>query len=484
MAAPLLRFHNGNTTATTAVVMYSTTLNADVSLSISGGTAVNSGRTNHYGAGYIATGNFQISGLKPDTDYIYTISQSSESYTGSFRTDPNNQATPFSIVLLTCNYWKWRNVNIYPRLRALAEQYENSYPIQRVLHIDDVTYVDTFDSSYNVELPNISGAEVQQTGLTADYAIAWATWHGHDSGYPVFTDKDFQWCLQNLSWCMSGGDHMFENNHCWGMIGNPDYSNRGCPRDPANTLPNLEANALTAWHAFIGNGNPPTLGSGTDLHWGVEIGPVRLALFDRNLYSYPFNGTDTTRDAFGATQLAAIRSYLNVSSVPFKCMLMETGWSRTGQPWYEWHTTEASAWKTQFDADVNMNSTSGWSFGMYGDYHCAIVQSFDKFWAFCPGTTGTSDSAQRAGPPSLPLAWGGAERYFWGGDNGSSLGEKRMSALLHLIVHADETPKRLEMRGIDLSGNMLFQYEMSAAPGNDNQWTNARSRRVSFGGGL
>lgn len=469
-----LRFHNGDATTTIAKVMYSTLVDAPVTLVTSSGVAVDSGRTDRHGAGdYIGTGYFTISGLSPNADVPYVISQGAESYDGSTRTSVANQTTPFSVVVLTCHDFVDRGVSIYGALKQVVLDYAATFPVIRGFHIDDVTYPDGIKVTNALNLLNSTNYP-QLSGLVRDYANAWAVWHGHEPTYSTFQEPDFQWCLRKMVWNMSGGDHMSENNHCRGQIGNPDYN--GCNRGPGATVPNLEENSITAWHAFIGDGNPPTLGSGTDLHWGVEIGPIRFASADTIKYGVPFDGADTTQDLHGAAQLAAIRAYLNVPDVPFKTMMLETGYSQVGQPWREWHTTECNAWKAQLDADANMNGTNGWFFGLHGDYHACIAHKYDTFWAFDPGTTGTSQAVSHT---TTPLAWSGKRAQFTGVNNGGATGSMRFGAFLHLIVHADETPQRLEIRAVNEAGDEMWRYETDAVPLNANQWRLVTDRDVS-----
>lgn len=484
-----LRFHNGYPGQTSIRVMYSTLVDSDVSLSISGGTAVDSGRTDRHADGdYIATGYFEITGLSPFTKYTYTISQGNESYTGSFRTAPSDQKTKYSVLMRTCTNDQFRRPGVWRDMRKVIREYESIAPVVCDFDIDDVAY---FDDMYvgNAEhgTPLVLTASTgypQDTGLVKDYANAYAAWHGHEPAYGMYYNDDFQWILRNVASARSGGDHMFEYNHCSGQIGNGDY--HGCNRGPLADVPNLEENALTVWHAFIGDGNPATLGSGTDLHWGMDLGPVRFILFDRNLTSVPYDGADTTQDCYGATELGEIMAHADQSAVPIKCFLSETGWSRVGQPWREWWTTEADAWAADFLSRDNLNGTDGWTFSFVGDNHTVHVGQLDHLWWFCTGTTGGSATINWVNTVALPPQLGsmtGRIVYYQANLNDSNR-YYNVAAFAHLIVHADETPKRLEMRMIEAGGNEICRYEMTCIPGNNNQWVNSQSRRISFGGGI
>lgn len=486
-----LRWHLADVTTTSAIIMYSTLVDADVTVEISAGSVVDSGRTNQHSASYIATGSLTISGLSPWTRYSITVTQGAESYTGTIWTDPSNQTTPCASAFSTCTNWRRRQPTVFKTLRETIEaSWSTSNPITKLFQIDDLNYFDGMVISSGINLPDNS--EPQTTGAVDDYVVAFAAWHGHEPTFGMFTDEDFQWVLHNVSNLCSGGDHMFEHNHCTGMIGVGDYNSAGCPRDPAHTLPDLEANALAVWNAFVGEGNPQNLAGdarSASLTWGKQFGPVRFALFDRNLNAIPFDGIDTTQPLYGATQLANIRTYLDVDKVPFKCALKETGFSQVGQPWREWFTTEADAWHAQFTLDDNLNSKDGWFFGQVGDNHTMHASSFDGdtgagFWAFCPGTTGNSSTAIAINQISIPLQIGtktGRIRYWRMANSGSGAGGgNHFGAFQVLKIMADETPQRLEMHGIESGGNTVYQYQMSAVSGNDNQWTNMRGRKAAI----
>jgi hypothetical protein len=476
-----LRFHVGDVTQTTATVMYSTLVDSAVSLSVSTGVAVDSGRTDiHANGDYIGTGSFSITGLSALTRYTFTISQGAESYSGSFRTMPADQTTAFSLIFQTCTNWYDRGPLVFKAMRDVVEAYQDTAPVVWVADIDDVCYVDSLDVDAPSQLTASSG-EPQSSGLQSDYANAWATWHGHEPTFRNFQDPDFQWVLRNVARGSMGGDHMVEGNHCRGEVGSSDY--QGCDRT-------LEATAKTVWDAFIGDGNPTNLTSGT-INWTKEIGPVRFATLDEFSNCDPYDGANAaearaTHPLFGATQLSDVMTYLDVDSVPFKCLLMSTGFSRAGQPWAEWWIDEADDWHANALVGDDLDGTSGWFFGLCGDNHAVHAQSFHGgtgtgFWCFYPGTTGASQSV--SGEPKNDHSIGtktGKSRYFRRTSKDEPSGSVRFGAFLHVIVHADETPKRLQCRAVEIGGNVLFDYELTATAGNDNQWVTRKSAKVGF----
>lgn len=475
-----LRFHVGDVTQTTAKVMYSTLVDSAVAITIGGGLATDSGRTDmHANGDYVATGYFTITGLSAFTKYSFTISQGDESYEGSFWTMPSDQATKFSYIFQTCTNHYERGSLVYKAMRDVMVAYESDAPVVWIADIDDVMY---FDSLY-VASPSVltaSSGAPQDTGLQSDYTNAYAAWHGHEPSFTNMQDKYFQWTLRNCSRGSMGGDHMVEGNHCRGEVGSTDY--KGCNRT-------LEATAKTVWNAFIGDGNPTNLTAGS-LNWGKEIGPIRFAALDEFSFADPYDGLNAaeakeTHPLFGAQQLSDVMTYLDVSSVPVKCMLMSTGFSRAGQPWREWWTDEADDWHATMLIGDNLDGTSGWFYGHVGDNHTLHAQSFHAgtgtgFWTFCSGTTGSSNSVGSKGNVTHQIGTKtGNGRYFRFNNNSDPQGAVRFGAFLHVIVHADEFPVRLECRAIEIGGNEVFRYQLLCESGNDNQWTNARSMRIA-----
>jgi len=491
-----LRFHNGHSTQTTAIVMYSVLVDADVTLTISGGTAVDSGRSERRNSGGVTiyTGSFSITGLSPGNDYSYTISQGAESYEGSVPTLVSSGS--FSKIFCACTNYKYRGPTAYREMRRRIETSE--HPFMGIDHIDDVTYVDTLEaggsSNGNFSTPSvITGmtGEPEATGLAADYASAWAVFHGHEPAYGPFYESNFQWCLRNTSWRMSGGDHAVANNHRRGISGNSDYTWVDSTH---------EATALAEWAAFIGDGNPDTLGSAGDLYWGYDIGNVRFAIMDalktgdpRNTdptdgSSAPENSAEAkeTHPLFGQTQISNVMTYLDVATPQFKCLMLPTGFSVAGQPWAEWWIDEADDWHATHLVGDNLDGTSGWFFGLIGDNHTLHATFLDSgtgtgFCYFCPGTTGNSGVTTISTGASNGASIGtktGRTRYLKASDAGGTNDDKHLAAFLFVTYH-DEAIPRINVKAIEASGNVAYEYNLTAVSGNDNQFVDTRSVNFS-----
>jgi len=478
-----LCFHVGDASQTQCKIAYSTLVDSPVSLTVTGIAPANitdSGRTDQHGTVFIGTGYFTITGLSAFTKYTFMISQGSETYSGSFWTMPSSQNEPYSFIMHTCTYYKDVGPLSFRDMRHVAEEYESTAPVVYLFDIDDVMYTDNLHATNNIDLPNQTN-QPQFSGLASDYAVGWAIWHGHESRYQNFQDPDALWTHWNIASGKTGGDHAIEGNHCRGVVGNSDYS--GCDRT-------LEATAIGVWNAFIGDANPQMLGiSGT--YWGKEIGPVRFAAIDEFSFSDPADGTNfyesrTTHPMLGDQQITDIQNYLDVNTIPFKTMCMSTGFSIAGQPWSELWRDESRYFHANVLNSPNLNGTNGWFFGMVGDNHTLHAQQLSEgtgtgFWSFCPGTTGSSTSVTGSGNSLDEFGTKqGHTAYFRSTDIGKPIGGMQYGAFLHVIVHADETPKRVQVRAIETGGNVVFDYSLTAVSGNDNQWENNWKMRLGL----
>lgn len=482
-----LRFHVGHATTSTCTVMYSVLADTDVSISIDA-AAVDSGRSERRNSGGITiyTGSFAISGLTANKLYTFTLSQGAESYSGSFRTLP--ESGPFSFIFATCTNYRYRGPSVY---RAMRKYIENgkSAPCIGILHCDDICYVDTLSPGLgtdgNYASPHVltgSTGYPENTGLGADYATGWAVWHGHEPAYGSLYDDDYQWCLRNASWRMSGGDHAVANNHRRGQVGASDYTFVNATH---------EATALAEYAAFIGDGNPPTLGSAGDLYWGFECADLRLAVMDELKTADPVaaggtNKTDPkeTHPFFGVTQINNVMNYLDVANPKFKLLMLPTGYSVAGQPWAEWWQDEADWWHANKLTGDNLDGTSGWFFGLIGDNHTVHATKLDGgagtgFWYFCPGTTGNSAATAISEGAHNQASIGtktGSTRYIKAVDAGGANGAVKIESFLYVTVSSGG----INVKCIESCGNVSYEYSLTPAAGNDNQWQDSRSQKFSY----
>jgi hypothetical protein len=270
---------------------------------------------------------------------------------------------------------------------------------------------------------------------------------------------DRQWVYRNLPHVCSGGDHSVAGNHCRGPVGHPTY--HGCDRSPGG----IQETALAEWDAFYGDANPAPLRAG-EQYWGKEVGSVRMVSTDMQKHCEPYDPANPVDvPMLGATQISDAMSWLDVDTVPFKIFFLESGFSRAGQTWLEYHAAEAQAWKDDLDTRANLNGTAGNFIGIYGDHHSMHSIAFDSFWAFCPGTYGDSLSVGH-NFSNARFGWSGQLQYLLSSFNKN--GDNLIGGFLHVIVHANRAPQEIEIRIVDGgSGEVLFARSLThGAPTN------------------
>ncbi len=418
-----------------------------------------------------------ITGLAPWQTYSYTVSQEGESISGTFRTAPGDQNTDFSFVISTCD-WN-QNINTfdpYSSLRKIMGKHPE--PMICQFHIDDVLYADAVQVN-DADTGIVSTGKPQDTLEPSDYAIAWAAYFGMFQSstpeYSKWSSEDRQWIYRNLPRCVSGGDHAVGDNHCRGDV-QASTGYIGCDRTPGT---GREAVAKAEWDTFFGRINPDPLTAGK-WHWGLELGPLRLALFDYSLYSQPFdsNVNDPNLVGYGAEQITAIMNYMDVASVPFKCFFHESH-PYMGQGWQRWHPNEADGWKTDFDASANLNGTSGNSFACAGDNHAIYATEFDTFWMFGPGLLNSIlsvDFSMDAEGQIAALAgtWGGKTKFKIEGYQSGTNGDHIYGGWWHFRVLASQSPKKIEARCYSaIDGSLLSPVYTLVEGAANNQWTKA-----------
>ena len=414
---------------------------------------------------YLATVLVTFDDLQPLTNYSYTVTQGGVTIQGSFRTLPVDQLTPFSFIVGTCDGPQHVNpMDTFQTIRKLAQEFDP--PVLFLATIDDVHYCDTYTVS-DPETGFVSSGRPQDTGNAEDYAIGWAAHFGMFRSKGKWRMIDRQWVYQNLPHICSGGDHMIAGNHCRGMVGKKDYF--GCDRSPGG----LEDVAIAEWDAFFGAANPPPMRAG-ELYWGKEVGPVRLVSTDIQKHCEPYDpngsgtGIPTDGPMLGQTQIDDFMSYLDTDQVPFKLLLMESGFSVAGQSWLEWHPSEAQSWKSSLDQRPNLNGMAGNFLGIYGDNHSLHSVSFDTFWSFCAGTYGDSLSVGH-NLDRANFGWGGNLLYLW--NSFRSNGDRLIGGFLHVIVHADRSPQEIEIRIIN-GGTGKIEFSRTLTHGSINNQFN------------
>lgn len=443
----------------------------------SGGSVAQTVMSDRYNTGgkSIATSTITITGLAGFTDYTYTIMQGSDVINGSFKTMPSTSDN-FSFMVASCDEPKATNgQNPWSVIRTLMD--DKDYPLAAMFHIDDVSYIDTIlvDGGDGIA----TTGKPQDTGLARDYAVGWANYYGLVAGggslhaNAKFAHPDRHYVYQNLPSFMSGGDHAVEDNHCRGALVNgvPNADYHGCDR----TVGGLEEVAKGEWDAFLGNANPDPLRA-DKWHWGTQIGCVKFALFDYSLDSEPYDSVlNTDAIGYGADQINDIMSYMSDATVDFKCFLMESPPTTFGQPWLDWHVTEAGGWKTTFDADDNLNGVNGSTFAVCGDNHALYATEYDTFWNFCAGVFGATGvvgaTMESSGSiSSLSGSWSGQTKFSQHGI--TDIGDRLLGGFWLFKVTAGV---KIEATCYSATGSKFTQKPFVLNLGStDNQWAEPR----------
>lgn len=379
--------------------------------------------------------------LTPNNGYVYSVTQNAEVIDGSFQTLADNQNTPFAFIVGTCDGSVPRNpTNTFSSIRKLVES--STVPIVHMFIIDDVQYCD----GTKINDPTtglVSTGKPQDTGIAEDYAKAWAAGYGLIPSESKWALPDRQWVYRNVPCCYSGGDHAIAPNWCRGNA-DPKGGDRMlklCKRGTGS----LEDIAIKEWDVFYGNINPAPLRA-NQWYWGKEIGPVRLSLWDMSRFNEPYDSRlPTETQCYGGQQITDIMNYLDVSTHPFKIAFHESGLSLMGQPWLEYHRSEAQAWYDDIVTRPNLNGQKGNFISIYGDNHTVHTLKFDDFWAWSAGTLGDSSATNIGKSPKF--GWGGILKYR---ESASKIiGDRFINNFVLVTVYADQIPKYIEISHID-----------------------------------
>lgn len=426
------------------VVTLKNPLTYPLSATVSGGNvAINtpSLRVDELPARGVWTVKISFTVLQAGTGYVYTVTQDGESINGSFQTLPDNQNTPFAFIIGTCDGRIPRNpTNTFRSIRKLVES--SAIPVVHMFIIDDVHYADYAEVN-DPTTGLVATGLAQDTGLGEDYAKSWTASYGLLPSDSKWMLPDRQWVYRNLPCCYSGGDHAIAGNWCRGNA-DPnagDKMHKPCSRGPGS----LEEVAGKEWDAFYGCINPLPLRD-NQWYWGKDIGPVRFSLWDMSRMIEPYDSrlpTDT--QCYGAQQIMDHMNYLDVDTHPFKIAFHESGLTLMGQPWLEFHRSEAEAWLDDFLTRPNLNGVNGNFVSIYGDNHTAHTIKLDDFWAWSAGTVGDENATNMGESPSF--GWGGELRYKESA--AKTIGDRFLHNFILVTVHADKTPMYIEVSHID-----------------------------------
>lgn len=201
------------------------------------GTHFSMSPVNTDGAATVAwSGLVTVTGLDPFTRYSWTVTQGSDSDSGSFMTTPE-PGSDFILPVASCDSTAYSPVwsreksqtGIYPLYKRLAEKADP--PVPGIFWIDDYGYVDTAavdDSAGNTGLATTATPQTLDAGNEEyNYALGWIAFFGMCGGDEVDPNvgtagltlwgraKERAWCRKNLNLYFQWGDHEFINDFGW-----------------------------------------------------------------------------------------------------------------------------------------------------------------------------------------------------------------------------------------------------------------------------
>lgn len=339
-----------------------------------------------------------VTGLQPWSDYTYKISEDSvEKGGGSFRTLPADQTTPFEIALIGCD--NSRSDGLYDMIANRS--YSRGGELVAIMHVDDIGYLDAMKVT-NVEGVTSTGYP-RDTKLAYDYVAAWLEpLGGGVSG--SYDQKD--WVIHNIPTFWMWGDHEV-NNDFLNSIDAIELSGSGTRASGEHvTLDNSLWLAANKAYSKIAEASPPSFDvasavngiDGKTYAYGVDLGPVRFFLHDRNSSGECHNctpdiecaggicgeiaGHEPYPENFGKTQMNHLKNWLDDSSHPFKILF--SGITVGGhsvlenQPWLSWWPSEFHDFETFVDNSPNLNGTNGNFIYVAGDRHNFAVHERSK----------------------------------------------------------------------------------------------------------
>lgn len=497
-----------NTAAISIVALRDT---APVSITCSGGSpAITTPLTglgdDHptYGAGQYAIfyAKADITGLSPGTLYTYTVTQGSQTVSGSFRTMPAADQ-PYAFLVGTCEHAEqFTPVDVHRVMREYAEAQD--VPVYFYAHIDDLHYTDSMrfwgyqpsngqDALTGLSLSNTgAGGDPEDTGLAWDYALTWAGYFGLLPGWAYTVRPSRMWWHQNMPMWAQWGDHEVASNWQRGHGGQGDWYG---PKEWAGTVTDpdfapvgtnnfFDTVAQPLWRALFGQCMPPRLGA-TGEHWGTSFGPVAFAAADMNTFAdgrhYLTTGTgagcgrksDGTVDLgasgnaslpyLGSGQIGELLSFYTSEAKPFNIFFTSNGISSHNEPWAQWWVSDFDDFIKRTSIGVLNNSRLNGSVGkltvLKGDTHSLHVLSHHangtagglggasyngpELWEICPGTINGS------GTVAVNFQYKLFSQKLRVKVDATGPRGRGYHGIVHVIVHADETPQRVEVRLVE-----------------------------------
>jgi phosphodiesterase/alkaline phosphatase D-like protein len=336
----------------------------------------------------------EVTGLQPWTTYTYTISADSVAQGGgTFRTLPANPSSPFELALIGCNTSRSDGL----KDEIVNHSYAKGGALVAIVHVDDISYIDA-QTATNIEGVTSTG-KPRLTKLAYDYAASWI------KELSIINDHQ-DWIDHNLPTFWMWGDHEINNDFMTGVAGIDQNSAGTRAPNEHVTYDNrmwLAANAAYSKFALAApdsfdHAYPVSGTDGKTYAYGIDIGPVRFFIHDRNSavechdcvpdvqcpgkICGEIDGHEPYAENFGKTQLDHLKSWLDDASHPFKILF--SGITVGGhnilenQPWLDWWPSEYYDFESWLDSRPNLNGTNGDFLFVAGDRHNFAVHKRSK----------------------------------------------------------------------------------------------------------
>lgn len=327
-------------------------------------------------------GTLTIRNLVPFRRYTYALQHEGERITGSFRTIPDDDLTPYSILTTTCDSPSAFSAPPDGWTGHMKELIRTLSPtVIANAHIDDVFYPDGFKISHKgggstdpetgirqINIPMRSWTDnANPRQAENDYIIAWLAYFGMFPRWVTWLNHpNRQWLYRNIAHWDQFGDHEF--------YGDAHSQTDERPRiDNGGVFPELDRICGKLWERFIGDCGPPRIRDG-EYYWGMKFGPMNYVAYDRITHCKPYDAADrgnshqiadpdsdwsktanrptnptladlnlptnqAPRDFLGEQQVTDILNHLD-SDHPFKCVFSSNGISGHNQPYADWWPDE------------------------------------------------------------------------------------------------------------------------------------------------
>lgn len=473
-------------------------------------------------------GHITLSGLQPGTKYPVTLTQAPGGYavggpssgraavtqTGQFITTLPGPTDDFRLYFGTCD--KLHNtsggdgeVGYYTHAIGHVTAGNLAY----MLWIDDWGYADDFCySAISDGLVTDKNSTGGSSFLQYNYAMCYGAMLGMlgDVAVPAILrsrQEDRLNFLLNVPYFMQWGDHEFADDLGWRSSIHPSFAA-------------IYTAGSTAWRALFDPLRPPADIRSADLaanHWGVTIGPCRIAATDRitnstgqwttapNLSQYP---AEQFTAMYGADQISDILAALS-GSEKFKILMNAYGekyWCvgsfggsgpgyfnlRSGQQHSLYHhqPTEYAQLYSGPGSLMDRATTNGQGycfFSVHGDTHTPMVNKNyqepthysappnatvkENWWSWWPNSWNGSNG-NRLAQAALPvrnarphIMEDGAEVVYYGGDD-SDLGDVYTACFADVVQSAHNSPYLTMRITLGDSGTVAFSAIYTPTYGN------------------